>query len=407
MKIQVGVIFGGKSVEHEVSIISGLQAFAALDRKKYDAIPVYISKQGLYYTGPDFGDIANYRDLPALLGAGTQIILTRENGRVALLRHPAKRIGNNVVGYLDVVIPVVHGTNVEDGTLQGFLESLGLAYTGPDVLSSAICMDKAVSKTLLQSANIPVLPALAVNNFDWNERPDDEVAQLEAEFSYPMIIKPVNLGSSVGISKAQTQAQLRRALDNSFKYAARALVEPSLVNLREINCAVLGDTEVARPSLCEEPIGGDEILSYQDKYLSSDKKTGGMSTAKRVIPADLTAELRDLVTELAVRTFQTLGCRGVARVDFLLDTDTGNLYVNEINPSPGSLAFYLWEPAGLGFSGLLDNMLALAFKRQRERRTLQFTYDTNILSGVMLGGKTGKMDGGSSGKPQAAGAKEK
>ncbi len=391
MKIQVGVFFGGRSVEHEVSIISGLQAFAALDKGKYDAIPVYITKQGLFFTGPAFGDVASYKDIPALLATGTQVILTPENGRVALVRHPAKKFGSNVLGHLDAALPVVHGTNVEDGTLQGFLDALGLPYTGPDVLASALCMDKAVSKTVLQSAGVPVLPALAVSGFDWNEQPDREVAQIEAEFAYPVIVKPVNLGSSVGISKAQNQSQLRRALDTAFKFAARALIEPAVVNLREINCAVLGDTETARPSVCEEPVGGDEILSYQDKYLSSGKQSGGMSAAKRRIPADLTAEQREAVTTLAVKTFQTLGCRGVARVDFLLDQDTGHLYVNEINTIPGSLAFYLWEPAGLSFPALLDAMLALAFKRQRERATLNFTYETNILSGVTLGGKTGKM----------------
>jgi len=248
-------------------------------------------------------------------------------------------------------------------------------------------MDKAVSKTLLQSAGVPVLPALAVNAFEWIEQPDAEVKQIENEFAYPVVVKPVNLGSSVGITMAATREALCRALDLSFKFAARTLVEPAVVNLREINCAVLGDPEEARASVCEEPLGGGAILSYQDKYLSSGKQSG-MESARRRIPAELTDEQADAIQSLAVKTFQTLGCRGTARVDFLLDMDTGHIYVNEINPIPGSLSFYLWEPSGVPFPELLDQMLTLAFKHHRERANLSFTYETNILSG-MTGIKSG------------------
>ncbi|MDR3207794.1 MAG: D-alanine--D-alanine ligase [Oscillospiraceae bacterium] len=386
MKIQVGVFFGGKSVEHEVSVITGLQAFAALDREKYDPVPIYITKQGLLYTGPRFADIEAYKDIPLLLSSGTQLVLAPADGRTAMVRHPARRVGNNVIGYLDVALPAVHGTNVEDGVFQGYLDTLGLPYAGPDVPGAALCMDKAASKTLLQNANIPVLPALAISAADWAERPEEETRQIEAEFVYPVMVKPVNLGSSIGISRAPTREALHRALDLSFKFSARALVEPAIVNLREINCSVLGDARAARPSVCEEPVSGDEILSYRDKYLSSGKQ-GGMGGARRRIPAELTDEESQIITTLAVKTFQLLGCRGVARVDFLLDDDTGNIYVNEINAIPGSLAYYLWEPTGLNFSALLDELLSLAFQRKREQEALSFTYESNLLSGVGFGGK--------------------
>jgi D-alanine-D-alanine ligase len=201
------------------------------------------------------------------------------------------------------------------------------------------------------------------------------------------MVKPVDLGSSIGISRAHTREALCRALELSFQFSARALVEPAIVNLREITCAVLGDARAARPSVCEEPVGGDEILSYRDKYLSSGKQSGGMSGARRRIPAELSDGERETVTSLAVKTFQLLGCRGVSRVDFLLDGDTGHIYVNEINTIPGSLSFYLWEPAGLSFPALLDEMLALAFRRKREQEALSFTYENNLLAGVSLGGK--------------------
>ena len=391
MKIRVGVFFGGRSVEHEVSVISGLQAFAALDKQKYDAIPVYITKEGHFYTGPNFGGIAAYRDIPALLRSGDRVLPASADGRAVLVRHPAKRLGGNVLATIDIAMPVVHGTNAEDGALQGFLEMLNIPYTGPDVLSAALCMDKAASKTLLRDAGLPVLPALTVSAFNWIEHPDAEVRRVEGEFAYPVVVKPVNLGSSVGITLASTREALCRALDLGFKFAAKALVEPAVVSLREINCAVLGDAEETRASVCEEPVGGGDILSYQDKYLSSGKQAG-MQSARRRIPAELPEGQAKAIQALAVKTFQALGCGGVARVDFLLDRETSNVYVNEINAIPGSLSFYLWEPVGVSFPKLLDEMLSLALKRRRERGNLSFAYETNILAGVTLGGKkSGKL----------------
>ncbi len=397
MKIQVGVFFGGRSVEHEVSIISAMQAIAALDRDKYDAVPVYITKEGHFYTGEGFSDVTAYRDIPALLKQGARVLLASDGEQAALVRHPARKFGENTLARLDVALPVVHGTNVEDGTLQGLLDSLGLPYAGPDVLSSALCMDKAAAKTLLKEEGIPVLPWLTVWTHTYAADEAGVLEKIEQTFSYPVIVKPVNLGSSVGISKASGRESLRDALALAFQFARRVLVEPAVVSLREINCAVLGDVETARPSVCEEPAGSDEILSYKDKYLSNSKggkASGGMSSLRRKIPADLSPELAATVETLAVQTFQTLGCRGVARVDFLLDEATGGLFVNEINTIPGSLAFYLWEPAGVPFPKLLDELISLAFARARERRGLSFSFETNILAGVTLGGKTGKLNGG-------------
>ena len=367
MKIRVGVFFGGKSVEHEISIISGLQAFAALDRQKYEPVPVYITKEGHFYTGEAFGDITSYSDIPALLRAGSRVLPASEGSCVVLVRYPAKRLGGHVVNSIDAALPVVHGANVEDGALQGFFEVLGLPYTGPDVLSAALCMDKAISKTVLENAGVPVLPALMTNAFDWIKNPEAELRQIEAEFSYPVVVKPVNLGSSVGITRADTRDTLRHALDLSFKYASRALVEPSVVDPREINRAVLGDAESSRVSVCEEP------------------------RAKRSIPAELTREQEHTIRALAVKAFKTLGCNGTARVDFLLDNETGAIYVNEVNAIPGSLSFNLWESTGLSFSALLDEMLTLALKRHREKGNLTYTYDTNILSDVALGKESGKL----------------
>lgn len=395
MKTRVAVLFGGHSVEHEVSIISGLQALAALDRTKYEPVPLYIGKDNTFYTGAHMGDIERYKDMKSCLAEATRVLLVPGDGGVDMVRYPMKKFGSNVVGGFDVALPVVHGTNVEDGTLMGYLEMLGVPYAACDVTSSAVGMDKYLMKAALKQAGIPVLDSLQYTGKAYVLDPSSILQEIEEKIGYPVIVKPVNLGSSVGISRAADRAGLEEAMDLALRFSPRVLVERAVANLREINCAVLGDYEEARASVCEEPINSDDILSFRDKYLSGGKadKTGGakggMSSLKRRCPADIPPELTAQVQRLAVATFQALGCSGVSRIDFLNDKESGELWVNEINTIPGSLAFYLWEAAGVPFDKLLDEMIRLAFKRQREREALTFTYESNILAGVSLGGTKG------------------
>lgn len=394
MKTKVAVLFGGRSVEHEVSVISGIQAFCALDREKYDPIPLYIGKDNAFYTGPHMGDIESYKDLPACIAKATRVLLVPSSGGVDLVRFPMKKFGSNLVDTFQVALPVVHGTNVEDGTLMGYLEMLNVPYAACDVTSSALGMDKYQMKAALRQAGLPVLDALQVGGREYAENGEAVLRQIEEKIGYPLIVKPVNLGSSVGISKAKDRAALEAALDTAFGFSPRVLVEKAVQHLREINCAVLGDAEEAQASVCEEPLNATDILSYQDKYMSGGKPAksgakGGMSSLARRCPADIPEELTHRVQELAVATFRALGCLGVSRIDFLNDKETGELWVNEINTIPGSLAFYLWEAAGVPFAELLDRMIALAFKRQRQREVLTFSYDVNLLAGVSLGGAKG------------------
>lgn len=393
MRTKVAVLFGGKSVEHEVSVISGIQAFCALDREKYDPIPLYISKDNCFYTGAHMGQIESYRDLKQCLAQATRVLPVPGANGVDLIRFPQKKFGNPVVDTFEVAVPVVHGTNVEDGTLMGFLEMLGVPYTGCDVTSSALGMDKFAMKAVLQQAGIPVLPALCFTGRETATDIQSVMDRIENEIGYPVIVKPINLGSSVGITKASNRDKLAQALDTACGYAARILVEHAIEPLHEINCAVLGDIDHAVPSVCEEPLTGDEILSYTDKYVSGGKdggaKSSGMSSLKRRMPADISPEMTQTVQQMAVQTFRALDCCGVSRVDLLHDVTNGKLYVNEINTIPGSLAFYLFEAAGIPFAELLDKMIQLAFKRQRNRRTLTFSYDTNLLSQVSFGGAKG------------------
>jgi D-alanine-D-alanine ligase len=386
--IRIAVFFGGKSVEHEVSIISGIQALNSFS-PAYDVFPIYISREGDMYVGEDLGKVEAYRDLKSLLAKSQRVICVNDKGRASLQKYPAKRWGSSLYKEFDLAFPIVHGTNVEDGALQGFFKTLSIPFVGADVTASAVGMDKYFMKTILADNGLPVLPCTRVFVKSYFRSVDETVAALEAAHPYPVIVKPLNLGSSIGIKKALDREGLKDALEYAFQYTNIALVENAVPNLREINCAVLGDSESAEASECEEPVGADLILSYEDKYISGGKGGGGkgMSGAKRKLPADISPEMREKVRDLAVKTFQNLGCCGVSRVDFLMDDLSGEIWVNEINTIPGSLSFYLWEPLGLPYGKLLERLVELALKRERENADISYSFDTQILASYTGGAK--------------------
>ncbi|MDR1378978.1 MAG: D-alanine--D-alanine ligase [Synergistaceae bacterium] len=393
MKIRVGVFFGGRSVEHEVSIISAMQAIAAFDRTKYDVVPVYITKNGDLFVGEHLDKIEKYRDIPSLLKKSQRVFFHRDGDRFLLVQYPMKRFGSSVRAEIDVAFPITHGTNVEDGALQGYLKVFSIPFVGCDVTASAVGMDKYLMKALCKENGLPVLNCSRVYMKAFYGDKNGTITDVEGSLPYPAIVKPVNLGSSVGIRRVGNTQELMDALGYAFQFADTALVEPAIQNLREINCSVLGDRESAMASECEEPINYDAILSYEDKYLSGGK-TKGMSAAKRKLPADISLEVRQRVRELAVETFQLLGCNGVTRIDFLMNASSGEIWINEINTIPGSLSFYLWEPVGMPFTRLLDELVRLAFKRRREEAEIVYSFDANILAqfeadGIKSGIKNG------------------
>jgi D-alanine-D-alanine ligase len=395
MGIRVGVFFGGRSVEHEISIISAIQAINALDKTKYDIIPIYITREDALYTGDDIGRISSYRNIPELLKKSRRVLCVPRGGSRGtcdLLSYPPKRFGNSLYASLDISFPITHGTNVEDGCLQGFLKTLSIPFVGCDVTASAVGMDKYIQKTMLKAHNIPALDCQKVFAKTYFTDPRKIAGEIESAFPYPVMVKPLNLGSSIGIGRADDAGELQNALEYAFQFTNTALVEPAILSLKEINCAVLGDEDAAEASECEEPQSSGAILSYQDKYVSGPKNgdgTKGMSGAKRKLPADISGEQRETIRELAKRTFQVLGCNGVVRVDFLLDTAANQIFVNEINTIPGSLSFYLWEPLGLSYRELLDRLIELAFKRERESEELSLAFETDILSNFTSGGSKG------------------
>lgn len=387
MKTNIGVFFGGRSTEHEISVISASQAMHAIDRERYDVTPLYISKEGRWYTGDALFDVANYRDMPSLLKQCEEVYMRPVFGDYNLYKANKGIFGSNIAGKLDVVIPVLHGSNGEDGTFEGILESIGIPYAGCDVLSSANGMDKITMKMILASCDIPVVDYVWFTDKEWFSRHDELVKKIENKLGYPVIVKPANLGSSVGIGRAADRTRLEECVEDATRYSSRIIVEHMVDNLKEINCSVLGDCDDYQTSVCEEPIKSGDILSYEDKYMGGTKGAKGMQASQKRIPADLPEEMSKQIRFLAGETFRVLSCHGVSRVDVIVDADTDKIYVNEINTIPGSLSFYLWEATGITFSELMDRLVALALKRKRERANKTVTYSRNIFS--MGGGVKG------------------
>ena len=391
MKTNVGVFFGGRSTEHEISVISASQAMSAINKDKYDVTPIYISKQGKWYTGEALLDIANYKDIPSLLKKVEEVYMVPQYGDYNLYRVKKPMFGSAVLTTLDVVIPVLHGTNCEDGIFEGVLETIGIPYAGCNTLSSANGMDKITMKMILQACDIPVVDYVWFTDKQWFSQRDALIEKIESKLGYPVIVKPANLGSSVGIGRAVNREQLIEKIDGAEIYSTRIIVEHMVEELQEINCSVLGDCDEYRTSVCEEPIKSGEILSYEDKYMGGSKGAKGMQASQKRIPAELPDEVTKRIQFLAGETFRVLSCHGVSRVDVIIDRSNSNIYVNEINTIPGSLSFYLWEATGIPFDKLMDTLVDLALKRKRESGMKTVSYDHNIfnLGAGVKGGKLG------------------
>ncbi|MDE6144873.1 MAG: D-alanine--D-alanine ligase [Muribaculaceae bacterium] len=381
MKTNIGVFFGGRSTEHEISVISASQAMAAIDHEKYDVTPIYISKQGKWYTGPELLELKNYKDPKSLIGKCKEVYMQPTYGDYNL--YACKRSffgGNGVVTKLDVVIPVLHGSNGEDGIFEGVLESIGIPFAGCNTLASANGMDKITMKMILAAGGVPVVPYVWFTDKEWFSKRDELVNRVESVLGYPVIVKPANLGSSVGIGSAHTREELLEKVADAERYSTRIIVEHLLGDMQEINCSVLGDCDDYRTSVLEEPIKSADFLTYEEKYMGGGKGAKGMQRSQKRIPAELPEDVTKRIQHLAGETFRLLSCHGVSRVDVMIDRTDGQIYVNEINTIPGSLSFYLWEASGISFDKLMDKLVELAIKRKRQSEMKTVSYDQNIFA---------------------------
>ena len=402
--IKVGVFFGGKSVEHEISIISMIETTLRLDENKYEIVPIYIAKNGVMYTGDDLLDLEMYRDMDVLLKRCYKVAVVNDGKNVNVLRIPAPFIGKKILNTIDIAFPIVHGTNIEDGTIAGFLNLLDIPVVGPDVLASSVGMDKILFKKVLKESGLPVVDYVSFYSTEYIKDEEKVVNEIEEKLKYPLIVKPGNLGSSVGIKKVKNKTELEEAISFAMEFTDRILVENCVDKLKEINCAVLGDVTETFATECEEPILSGEILSYIDKYVGEGKTKGGKfgkfgprknakfgarkggiggvnnSSEGKKLPADIPEKTRDEIQRLAKETFKILGCSGISRIDFLIDEEIDKVYVNEINTIPGALSWYLFEASNRKFEDVLDEAINVAIKKHSSREKLTFSYDQNILA---------------------------
>ena len=394
MKVKVGVIFGGKSVEHEVSIISAIQAMNKMDGEQYEILPIYITKDGKWYTGEILKDIEIYQDMDLLKKYGKQVHLIEKNGRFVL---QGTGMLKKEVGEVDIVFPITHGTNVEDGVLQGYLQTVGVPYVGSNVYASVVGQDKVYMKAIFKEAGLPITNYLWFYDTDYKGN-QKEILKKVSALNYPVIVKPATTGSSIGIGTAQNEEELINAIDEAIAYDHKIIVEEMVQNLKEVNISILGNYESQETSAIEEVFSKSKILTFEDKYIGSSKVKGklgvkyptkgskGMATLDRQIPAELSKKLEEEVKTLGLAAFKTLGSSGVARVDLLIDEKEKKVYINEINSIPGSLAFYLWEPTGLSYTDLLDKMIHIGIRDYKEREAKTHSFKSNILQGFAQNG---------------------
>jgi len=369
--LRVGVLFGGRSGEHEVSLASAASVIRGLDPDKYEAVPIGISKDGHWLIGEGAGKM-----LPEVLKGGRRVMLTADPTEAAIV--PLDR--GTGAQRLDVVFPVLHGTYGEDGTIQGMLDLAGLPYVGAGVLGSAIGMDKDVSKKLFEAAGIPVVPWVAVQRAEWEKDPTAVRAKIEEEFAYPVFVKPATLGSSVGMTKVHNAVELGPALDLACEFGMKIMVEKA-VNAREIEVSVLGNHE-PKASVPGEIIPHREFYDYTAKYLEDGTQL--------VIPAVLKPAQVQKIQELAVKSFRAVELSGMARVDFFLEKKGNKLYLNEVNTIPGftSISMYpkLWEASGISFRELIDKLIELAFEMHAEKARTKYAIELPEGSGGALSG---------------------
>lgn len=384
MKIKVGVIFGGETVEHEVSIISAVQAMSFIDQEKYEIVPIYVSKDRIWYTGKMLMEMDIYKDFDDLKRYAKQVTLVRTSEGFFLQK--TNGLFRKNVASIDIAFPIVHGKGAEDGSLAGYLDTIGIPYVGPNMLGAALGQDKVVMKQVMSSCGIPIPEYIWFYDTEYLEDSEKFIKEVK-KMGYPVIVKPANLGSSVGITVAKKESELEEAINEAIKYDNKIVIEKMIDNLLEVNCAVLGNNEYMETSAIAEMMTKNDFLTYEDKYIGSGKKGakkvsnhGKMSNSEMRIPAKLDSDVEEKVRELSEKTFRALNLSGVARIDFLINKKTKEVYVNEPNTIPGSLSFYMWKPLGMDYPKLLDNMITTAIKDFKNASKKTTSFSSNILS---------------------------
>ncbi len=387
------IAFGGVSPEHEVSVLTAVQAASALAESNWRLIPLYLTKNGRWLTGDHLLELESYKNIRTAEQKGVPCHFeVADDGEAGLFTRPAGFLSRPQHLSFEVLLCAFHGSEGENGAFQGLCETFNIPYTGSDVTASAVGMDKRLAKELCRRQGIPVVDDVWIREEEWVVDRERLVEEAEKP-GYPLYVKPVSLGSSIGVHRVENRQELTDAVEESFRFDSGLLVEKAVHPLVEINCAVLGDENDVRVSVCEQPLGKDELLSFEDKYMQGDGDAKGMASASRRIPAPIPDKKAGEIREYARHIFQLLGCSGVARLDFLMNRDTGEVSFNEINTIPGSFSFYLWEASELRFDSLLEKLIAIGLKRHQKKNSRVRSYEVNLLSQKAVKGLKGLKGG--------------
>ncbi|MDR9416688.1 MAG: D-alanine--D-alanine ligase family protein [Gracilimonas sp.] len=384
------VAFGGVSPEHEVSVLTAIQAISALEESAYHCIPLYVSKSGRWLTGEKLLDLSNFKELSKLENESTSCAFVKDEiGRTFLKEQESSGFFSKPQKYpVYAVLCAFHGSEGENGSFQGVCEMMNIPYTGSGVLGSSLGMDKVQAKLVAAAHGIPVTKSVNFYENDWTDEKEDLISVAE-DYEYPLIVKPVSLGSSIGVAIANDRDELINAVETAFRYDSHLLIEEAVNPLMEINCSVIGTPEDCRPSVCEKPLPQTETLSFEDKYQRGDGADKGMASADRIIPADISSDLTKKIQRMATKIFSALGASGLARLDFLVNANTKEVFFNEINTIPGSFSFYLWEKSELNFDALLEELIDIGLKQHQAKNGRVRSYETNLLSEKAMKGIKG------------------
>lgn len=385
-KTVVGVIFGGRSVEHDVSIVTGHQVMRAFDPERYEVVPIYIDRQGKWFTGEPLNDLKNFKNEVVSLKGVQSVILSPSVQHHGLIINPtAGRFEKAEMKRLDVIFPTVHGSHGEDGTLQGLFELADIAYVGCGVMASAIANDKIMSKIVLSQQGVPIVEGVSFSRAEWLESSDKVISHIIHELHYPVFVKPATLGSSIGVARANDETLLRAHIEVAISLDRRVLIEQAVEDATEINCAVLGGDDI-QASVLEQPVSSAPFLTFEEKYTRGNE---GMKSAERIIPAPLNDDLTAKIKGIAIQAFRAIEGRGTARIDFLVKPESGEVFLNEINTMPGSIAFYLWQEQGMAPRELVHKLVEIARDAQAEKRKNNYDYQTNLINLVDARGLKG------------------
>lgn len=399
-KIRVAVLFGGKSTEHEVSVITGIQAIENFDREKFDVFPIYVTKEGKWYSGPELANIETFRKIHLIPDKATQVVFSFDKDQKGFRPVGKKTINlfnrSSDILPIDVILPTFHGGLGENGGFAGLFETMDLPYVGPGITGGTLAMDKVVMKQLFEQENIAISKWFWFYRNAWNANRKIIITKIEEQLKYPLFVKPATGGSSIGTTKVHSTKELENAIEVAVLFDRKIVVEESVENAREFNISVMGNagSELA-VSVCEEVFSSNSLLTYEDKYMGEELKMGtgaksqGMLSTKRQLPANISRELSKKMQMLAMNVFETLDGSGVSRIDFLYQEKTNKIFVIESNTIPGCLSFYLWDASGLKYKDMLTKLIDLAFERYNDSKENSVTFSTNILENFKVGGSKG------------------